>query len=81
MPAKDTVATVISCLRYRDAPAAIDWLQRTFGFEPQLVVPDAQLRVAAVLGGARRAALPTCRRSHRFAATPTAQSALVPAPL
>lgn len=46
MPAKDTVATVISCLRYRDAPAAIDWLQRAFGFEPQLVVPDAHGGVA-----------------------------------
>ena len=30
MPAKDTVATVISRLRYRDAPAAINWLQRAF---------------------------------------------------
>jgi uncharacterized glyoxalase superfamily protein PhnB len=46
MPAKDTVATVISCLRYRDAPAAIDWLQRAFGFEPQLVVPDSQGGIA-----------------------------------
>src|SRR5580765_5058561 len=41
MPAivKDTKATVIPCLRYRDAPAAIDWLCRVFGFERQLVVP------------------------------------------
>ena len=46
MPAKDTVATVISCIRYRDAPAAIDWLQRAFGFEPQLIVPDAQGGIA-----------------------------------
>ncbi len=46
MAAKDTVATVISCLRYRDAPAAIDWLQRAFGFEPQLVVPDAHGGIA-----------------------------------
>ncbi|MEO8187294.1 MAG: VOC family protein [Burkholderiaceae bacterium] len=46
MPAKDTVSTVISCLRYRDAPAAIDWLQRAFEFEPQLVVPDAQGGIA-----------------------------------
>jgi len=46
MPAKDTVATVISCMRYRDAPAAIDWLQRAFGFEPQLVVPDAHGGIA-----------------------------------
>lgn len=34
-----TGSTVISCLRYRDAPAAIDWLCRAFGFERHLVVP------------------------------------------
>jgi uncharacterized glyoxalase superfamily protein PhnB len=37
--AKHTRATVIPCLRYRDAPAAIDWLCAAFGFERQLVVP------------------------------------------
>lgn len=34
-----TRANVIPCLRYRDAPAAIDWLCKHFGFEKQLVVP------------------------------------------
>jgi len=29
---KDTRCTTIPCLRYRDAPAAIDWLCRAFGF-------------------------------------------------
>lgn len=38
--AMNTRATVIPCLRYRDAPAAIEWLCRTFGFEKQLVVPN-----------------------------------------
>ena len=33
-------STAIPCLRYRDAPAAIDWLCRVFGFERHLVVPD-----------------------------------------
>jgi uncharacterized glyoxalase superfamily protein PhnB len=33
------MANVIPCLRYRDAPAAIEWLCRTFGFEKRLVVP------------------------------------------
>lgn len=28
----DTIATLIPCLRYRDAPAAIEWLCRAFGF-------------------------------------------------
>ena len=34
-----TNSTIIPCLRYRDAAAAIDWLCGTFGFERQLVVP------------------------------------------
>ncbi len=38
--AKDTRATVIPCLRYRNAAAAIEWLCRVFGFEQQLVVPS-----------------------------------------
>jgi uncharacterized glyoxalase superfamily protein PhnB len=37
--AKDTTATVIPSLRYQDAPKAIDWLCRAFGFERHLVVP------------------------------------------
>jgi uncharacterized glyoxalase superfamily protein PhnB len=40
-PATNTGATIIPCLRYRDAPKAIEWLCRTFGFEKQLVVPNA----------------------------------------
>ena len=37
--AKDTTATIIPSLRYRDAPAAIEWLCEAFGFEKHLVVP------------------------------------------
>jgi uncharacterized glyoxalase superfamily protein PhnB len=33
-------STVIPCLRYRDAPAAMAWLGRCFGFEQRLVVPN-----------------------------------------
>ena len=36
---KQTRANIIPCLRYRDAPKAIDWLCQTFGFERGLVVP------------------------------------------
>ena len=36
---KNTKATVIPALRYRNAPAAIEWLCQTFGFEKHLVVP------------------------------------------
>ena len=35
---KDTATTVIPGLRYQDAPKAIDWLCRAFGFEKHLVV-------------------------------------------
>jgi uncharacterized glyoxalase superfamily protein PhnB len=45
-------STVIPGMRYRNAPAAIDWLCNVFGFERQLVVPmpdgaiaHAQLRL------------------------------------
>ncbi len=37
--AKKTTTTVIPTLRYRDAPAAIDWLCAVFDFERRLVVP------------------------------------------
>jgi uncharacterized glyoxalase superfamily protein PhnB len=45
------IAPIIPALRYRDAPAAIAFLCRAFGFEEQLVVPGkdgidhAQLRL------------------------------------
>jgi uncharacterized glyoxalase superfamily protein PhnB len=32
-------STLIPCLRYKDAPRAIDWLCQVFGFERHLVVP------------------------------------------
>ncbi len=35
----NTQASVIACLRYRDAPGAIDWLCATFDFARHLVVP------------------------------------------
>lgn len=44
--AKNTQATVIPCLRYRDAPAAIEWLCRAFGFEKHLVVPSEDGTIA-----------------------------------
>jgi uncharacterized glyoxalase superfamily protein PhnB len=43
---KRTTTTLISCLRYRDAPAAIDWLGRAFGFHPHLVVPGPEGTIA-----------------------------------
>ena len=43
---KDTRATIIPTMRYRDAPAAIDWLCRAFGFERHLVVPGENGTIA-----------------------------------
>ena len=44
--AKATKATVIPCLRYRDAPAAIEWLCSTFGFNKQAVYPNSDGTIA-----------------------------------
>jgi uncharacterized glyoxalase superfamily protein PhnB len=38
-PDRKSHPTVTPCLSYRDAPAAIEWLCRAFGFEKHLVVP------------------------------------------
>ncbi len=43
---KSTKATVIPCLRYRDAPAAIEWLCTAFGFEKQAVHPNEDGTIA-----------------------------------
>ncbi len=61
---KSTTATIIPVIRYRDAPAAIEWLCQTFGFEKHLVVPNddgsiahAQLRFGSgmvMLGSVRK---------------------------
>ncbi|MCI0662571.1 MAG: VOC family protein [Acidobacteria bacterium] len=44
--AKNTRVTIIPCLRYRNAPAAIEWLCQTFGFEKQLVAPNEDGTIA-----------------------------------
>ena len=46
--------SIVCCLRYRDAPAAIEWLCRNLGFEKHLVVPGEGGRIAhaqLALGG------------------------------
>ncbi len=35
---KENNATIIPTMRYKDAPAAIEWLCKTFGFEKHMVV-------------------------------------------
>jgi uncharacterized glyoxalase superfamily protein PhnB len=48
MPTSPSISgsTLIPCLRYRDAPRAIDWLCQVFGFERHLVVPGPDGTVA-----------------------------------
>ena len=58
-----STANIFPFLRYRDAPAAIEWLAGAFGFEKQMVVPGpdatiahAQMRIGSgviMLGSAR----------------------------
>jgi uncharacterized glyoxalase superfamily protein PhnB len=38
--------TIIPTMRYRDAPAMIDWLCEAFGFERHLVVEDGNCGIA-----------------------------------
>ncbi len=38
-------ATIHPCLFYRDTRAAIDWLERAFGFRQLMAVPDEQGRI------------------------------------
>ena len=43
---RNTTATIIPCLRYRDASAAIEWLCAVVGFEKHLVVPGPNGTIA-----------------------------------
>jgi uncharacterized glyoxalase superfamily protein PhnB len=38
--AKDCTATIIPALRYKDAPAAIEWLCKALGFKKHVVYPN-----------------------------------------
>jgi uncharacterized glyoxalase superfamily protein PhnB len=38
-----TGSTIIPCLRYRDARAAISWLERAFGFKAQAVYAEGDI--------------------------------------
>ncbi len=43
---KNGPATIIPAMRYRNAPAAIEWLCQAFGFEKHLVVPGENGTIA-----------------------------------
>jgi len=44
-----TTSTIIPCLRYRDAEAAIEWLCRAFGFEKNAVYAEGGIVLHAQL--------------------------------
>jgi uncharacterized glyoxalase superfamily protein PhnB len=46
VPAKIPRATIIPGMLYRNAPAAIEWLCKVFGFDKQLVVPGPNGTIA-----------------------------------
>ncbi|WP_422360925.1 VOC family protein [Reichenbachiella sp.] len=43
---KSNGSIIIPTMRYKDAPAAIDWLCKAFGFEKHLVVPGENGTIA-----------------------------------
>jgi uncharacterized glyoxalase superfamily protein PhnB len=43
---RSTGSTVVPCLRYRDAPRAIEWLCQVFGFEKHMVIAGENGSVA-----------------------------------
>ncbi|MEA2287118.1 MAG: hypothetical protein QOJ21_3161 [Solirubrobacteraceae bacterium] len=57
--------TIFPTLRYSDAPAAIEWLGRAFGFERRLVIdnPDGTIAHAEVALGDGVVMLGSARRS------------------
>ena len=85
--AKTTTATIVPTLRYRDADAAIDWLERAFGFRRQFVVPDGEGGVAhaqltfgngmIMLGSARDDEFGRMQRPPESADAPVSQSPYV----
>ena len=87
IPAKNTTATIIPTLRYRDAPAAIEWLCEAFGFERHLVVPGengtidhAQLVFGngmIMLGSAREDAFGQLRKPLDASGAPVSKSAYI----
>src|SRR5580704_788904 len=46
METQNTRARIIPSMRYRNAPAAIEWLCKAFGFEKHLVVPGENGTIA-----------------------------------
>ena len=79
--------TIFPTLRYRDAPAAIEWLGRAFGFEPRMIVdgPDGAVAHAELRLGNALIMLGTARRPedggyHAYAPPPGSGAVYVVVP-
>ena len=75
--ANSTRATVIPCLRYRDAPKAIEWLCTVFDFERQLVVPNEDGTIAHVPTRYINAQRPQAQASQLKSKTRTTAAAVL----
>ncbi len=90
MEAGNTHSSIIPTLRYKDAPAAVDWLCLAFGFERHLVVPDgdggvvhAQLVFAnsmVMVGACRVSAFDALQAPPAALDAPVTQSAYIIVP-
>jgi uncharacterized glyoxalase superfamily protein PhnB len=75
MPDPSTLpgSNVFPCLRYKDAPAAIEWLVRAFGFEKQMVLanPDGTIAHAQLKMGPGIVMLASAREDRFGMKTPS----------
>lgn len=64
--ANNTKSTLMPTLRYKDAPAAIDWLTRVFGFERHAVYanPDGTIAHAELTLGNGMIMLGSCKNDE-----------------
>ncbi len=67
-PANDTMSTIIPALSYRDAPGAISWLEKAFGFRKRLVVanPDGTIAHAEMSFGTAVIMVATSREDRSW---------------
>jgi uncharacterized glyoxalase superfamily protein PhnB len=65
LKADDTVPNIFPVIRYKDGPAAIEWLGKAFGFAKQLVAPapDGTIAHAQLTLGAGTLMLSSVRKT------------------
>jgi uncharacterized glyoxalase superfamily protein PhnB len=69
--AKDSSPNIFPAIRYQDAPAAIAWLGRAFGFESRMEVPNSEGSIAhAELGIGPGAIMMRSKRANPDPANP-----------